>query len=243
MARLDGESIYRRIAVRMHADEKVLRLTKPQPCGLALWWNLLAGEQTSIIPGLFRIGEAAFAEQLGWDIEGFRQAFKEVEDQGLVKADWKSRLVWVPKAIKHNVPASPNVVLHWRDAWDLLPECDLKEKAKASLKAFLKAYSEPYAKAFDKVTEKKTPKPSGMSSGKASPNQEAGSSKQEEESSKLSTESNSQPPVDNFGLDGLTDADKAQVKRLLSQGRGVDAVELLAALREAQDKTRPEATG
>ena len=57
MPRLDGESIYRRIAVRMHADEKVQRLTKPPPYGRSLWWELLAGEQTDVVPGLFRIGE------------------------------------------------------------------------------------------------------------------------------------------------------------------------------------------
>lgn len=164
MARREGEGIYRRVAVRMHADEKVRRLTKPPPCGGALWWHLLAGEQTGIIPGLFKIGEAAFAEQLEWPLEGFRKAFEEVEAQGLVKADWKARLVWVPNAIRHNIPASPNVVIGWRDAWDLLPECELKNEAHEYISAFLKGYSEPYLKAFDKACPKQD--------GKASANQE-----------------------------------------------------------------------
>jgi hypothetical protein len=180
------------VSARIHADEKVRELSKPQPCGLALWHELIFGEQTGIVPGLFRIGEAAFAEQLGWPLKGFRDAWKEVADLGLAKADWTARLVWVPNAVKHNLPASPNVVLHWRNSWDLLPECSLKEEAKASMKAFLKAYSEPYAKAFEKASAKAftnaSANPSAESSPKASANQDqlAVSSNQEQEGDRSS---------------------------------------------------------
>jgi hypothetical protein len=175
MARREGEGIYRRIAIRMHGDEKVRKLSKPPPSGKGLWYELLIGEQTGIIPGLFKIGEAAFAEQLEWPIcadeskgisKGFREAFAEAVDQGMVRADWKVRLVFVPNAVAHNFPQSPNVILHWRVAWDLLPECELKLEAWQHIRALFKSEGEAWVKAFEKAC----PKPFE----KASPNQGSG---------------------------------------------------------------------
>lgn len=140
--------IYRKVMVRMWADAKVMALSRPQPCGQVLWIHLLAGEQTDVIPGLFKIGEAAFAEQLGWSLEGMRDAFREVMSYGLAKADWKARLVFVPKAINHNPPQSINVVKSWVSAWERLPECDLKVEAWHTLKAFLDGMPEAFGHAF-----------------------------------------------------------------------------------------------
>src|SRR5262249_32826522 len=121
----DALGIWRKIYIHMHADEKYCRLSRPEASGQALFWNLIAGEQTDIIPGLFKIGEAAFAEQLGWTLDGFRAAFAEVAREGMARADWQARLVFVPNAIKYNPPANPNVVISWKKAWGRLPECAL----------------------------------------------------------------------------------------------------------------------
>ena len=109
---------HRKIDLRMHGDEKYRRLTPCPPCGQALWWHLLAGRQTGIIPGLCVIGESAFAEQLRWPLKGFREAFREVFREGMAFADWTAHVVWVPNAIKYNQPANPNVVKSWAAAWD-----------------------------------------------------------------------------------------------------------------------------
>lgn len=138
----------------MWGDAKVMALSRPPPCGQVLWVHLLAGEQTDIIPGLFKIGEAAFAEQLGWDMEGFRKAFREVLSQRLVEADWKARVVFVPNAIRHNPPANPNVVTSWADAWDRIPECGLKLKAWGDLKAFIEGMSKGFQEAFERACRK-----------------------------------------------------------------------------------------
>jgi hypothetical protein len=167
--RLNGESIYRRVSLRMHADERVRKLSRPDPCGLALWHELIFGEQTGIIPGLYRIGEQAFAEQLGWSLKGFRSSWAEVEGAGLaVKADWGARLVWVQNAIRHDRPRNPNQILHWRDAWEQLPECNLKRDAEQFLEQFLQQLGEQFAEAFRKIRLN------------SRVNQEAGSSKQED---------------------------------------------------------------
>jgi hypothetical protein len=79
----------------------------------------------------------ALAEELDWSGEEFREAFGEVSGKGLVKADWKARVVWIPKAVKYNQPESPNVVKSWRYTWDEIPECALKAEAHNRLAAFL----------------------------------------------------------------------------------------------------------
>ena len=257
MARLEGESIYRKVAVRMHADEKVLRLSRPPPNGYSLWLELLCGPQTDVIPGLFRIGEAGLAEQLGWPLKGFRDAWQELIDASLpVKADWKSRLVWVRNALQHNMPASPNTVLSWKDCWrDRVPECSLKEEAKLHIAATLTDFSEAYAKAFEKVCAKPSPKPSGKAfdepkakttekpndnpSFKASANQEqlAVSSKQEDVvvAKVGSPEGRTAQPcesVHNSLPDWLKPEDRYEAQRLLETGDGIALTAFLAKCRK-----------
>jgi hypothetical protein len=146
-----ADEIYRRITVRMWGDAKFRELSPLPPSGQSLWMVLLTGEQTDIIPGLFRIGEAAFAEQLGWSLEAFRKAFQEVSAKGMVEADWQARLVWVPNAVKHNPPQNPKVIKHWKRPWSLLPECPTKDKAWQELKGLAEAFGKGWLEAFLEV--------------------------------------------------------------------------------------------
>ena len=139
---------YRKIDTRMWGDGRFRDLSSPDPSGKYLWVFLLTGPQTSNIPGLFRAGEMALAEELEWGPEGFRKAFTELLAKGLVKADWKARVVWIPNAIKYNAPDNPNVVKSWRTAWDEIPECALKAEAYERLKAFTEGLGEGFGKAF-----------------------------------------------------------------------------------------------
>lgn len=120
---------YSKVSRRMWADEKFRGLSRPQPCGQALWFWLLTGAATSSIPGLLAIGEQGAAEALGWSLTDFRSAFAEIEAAGMAEADWERRIVFLPRAIEHNKPASPNVVKSWVDAWYELPECALRDRA------------------------------------------------------------------------------------------------------------------
>ncbi len=62
------------------------------------------------------------------------------------------RLDWlVPKAIVHNRPDNPNVVLSWRANWDELPECALKDEAYRVLKPFVEQLGKGFAEAFAKA--------------------------------------------------------------------------------------------
>jgi hypothetical protein len=140
---------YGKISTRMWGDEWFRSLSAPQPNGQTLWVHLLTGPHTlHAIPGLFMIGEAAMAEALGWPLEGFREAFREVSAKGKAKADWKARVIWVPKALVYNAPESPNVVKSWSKFFIELPECGLKDEAFHSLAVFVEGLGEGFREAF-----------------------------------------------------------------------------------------------
>lgn len=174
-----GEGIYRRLSVRLWSDEKVRRLSALKPSGQALWLYLLTGPHTGPIPGVFVAGRAALSEALEWEIEDFDACLAELTAQGLVCFDRPSRLWFIPNAVKHNPPASPNVVRGWRNAWTLLPEGQMREEVGEALMLALEASSKPCAEALREVFGKASSKPSPD----PSPNQEAGIRKQETGSS------------------------------------------------------------
>lgn len=142
---------YRKIEVKMWSDRNFNDLSPMKPSGQSLWFFLLTGPHTGPIPGLFRAGKAAMAEELGWSVEAFDKAFEEVFEKGMAKADFKSKLMWLPNAIKHNKPESPNVVLSWGKEFDMLPECELKDEILQELKILIYKLGESFKKAFDKA--------------------------------------------------------------------------------------------
>lgn len=194
---------YRKIEVQMWGDKKFRSLSGLPPCGQGLWLYLLTNVNTSPIPGLFRAGRAAMAEELGWSIEAFDKAFQEVFRQGMVKADFDARVVWIPNAIKHNRPESPNVVISWSKEIDLIPECGLKDEAVITLYEYIqlidfeseKPEKRSYSKAFERAFGKALSKPFE----KAMPNQEQEQEQeqdQEQEENLLSGAEENPPQTD-----------------------------------------------
>jgi hypothetical protein len=171
-------SRYRKVEVKTYGDEKFRRLSPIPPCGQGLWLYLITGPHTISIPGLFRAGRAALAEELGWPQEAFDKAFAEVFEQGMAKADWSNRVVWIPNAVKHNKPASPNVITSWAAELELIPECDLKTEAMQGIAEALLSLNPAFSEAFAELHEPSKPrhkpsaKPSSKPSHKPSPNQE-----------------------------------------------------------------------
>lgn len=159
---------YRKIDVRVWNDGKFRSLSAPPPNAQTLWLYLLTNPDTTSIPGLFCAGEAALSEALRWPLAGFRKAFVELMEKGMVKASWQDRVVWIPNAIRYNPPESPNVVLAWAKAWDNVPECPLRAEALEHLRrfvqtlrpAFLKAFTEGFAEAFPEAFQEDSSQPS-----------------------------------------------------------------------------------
>lgn len=202
-------SRYRKIAVRTWSDEKFRSISKMPPSAQGLWFFLIAGPMTGPIPGLFRAGKSGMAEELDWPQEAFDEAFGEVLAKGMAKADFDARLVWLPKALEHNRPESPNVVRSWRTDLDLLPECGLKKEAIEAMRAFVGTLGTGFAAAFDEICPaeqgppKPSPKPSGKPKRKASPktmpNQEQEQEQEQEEEQSLSDDNDRSAGADLLG--------------------------------------------
>lgn len=121
----------------------------------------MLGAMRATIPGL--------AAEIGMATDAFRQAFEEVLAKAMAKHDEKASFLWLPNFVKYNRPESPNVIRAWPDAWDLLPECPLKETLAQQLRAFTEGLSEGFRQAFREAF------PKGM------PNQEQEHEQQQEE--------------------------------------------------------------
>ena len=175
-------SRYRKISVRLWGDERFRALSRLRPSAQALWLYLLTGPHTGPVPGLASVRLAGIAESLGWSLTATRRCWSEIVEAKMAEADWQAGLVWLPKAVAHNPPESPNVVRAWRTACAELPECALRATAIGHLRSWLReAFSEAFSEAFGEAFGEALPK------GRAhpSPNQEQ---EQEQEQEKA-------PPV------------------------------------------------
>lgn len=170
---------YRKVSTRIWADDRFLRLSKSQPSAQTLFLYLITGPHCTNLPGLFVAGEAMLAEALGWELKGFREAFGELFREGstggsgmvheypLAMADWDTRLIFLPRAIRHNAPENPNVVKGWKTTWAELPECQLKAFAHDVFASELRQIGAGHAAAFEASIER--PKGFGKGFGKGLP--------------------------------------------------------------------------
>ena len=134
-------SRYRNVSVGMWDSPDFLALSPPQPNAQTCWQHLITGKHTCSIPGLFSAGKASLAETPRWPLKAWDRCFAEVEARGMAVADWDARVVWLPRAIFHNPPSNPNVVVGWKKAWDEIPPCALRDRALRDLWAFLDEWS------------------------------------------------------------------------------------------------------
>jgi len=141
-------ALYSMVLRRTWNDAKFRALTAAPPNGQTLFLRLLTGPELTMIPGLYCAWEAGLAQALGWELSDFRSTLAQVCRQGLAKVDWKVGVVFVPKAIKHNPPANPNVVRSWSTHWDLIPDCDLKNEAHHTIKEALRNLGPTMASTF-----------------------------------------------------------------------------------------------
>ena len=200
---------YRNVDQRMWGDRKFLSLSAPTPNAQTLWVYLLTGPHVGPVPGLSCVGRAGLAEALGWDAGEFDLCFSELEAAGMARADWKARVLWLPNALRHNSPDSPNHVKGWALYLDSLPDSPLTDDALRDIAkhcaekgaAFSEALSKPSGKPYPKPYHKPSTKGSVDGSGSPTPSPiEAGEGEGKEEESKRSAEETSgadapAPPV------------------------------------------------
>jgi hypothetical protein len=147
-------SRYRKIDVRIWNDAKFQSLDDKGK--LAFFMLLTHPGMTPL--GAMRATPSGLAEELGWSVEDFREAFAKICGKGMAKHDERVHLVALPNFIKYNPPVSPNVVRAWESCLDMLPECDLKNEVIQTGKAFAEGMSKGFGKALPKAFREGAPK-------------------------------------------------------------------------------------
>ena len=141
---------YRKVDPRIWNDAKFCDLSDRAK----LVFLMLLTHPSMTALGAMRNTLAGLAEELRWDAEVFREAFREASQKGMVEHDAKACLIALPKFIKYNPPESPNVVKAWRSSADLLPECELKslviKRAEEYTKGLTKGFREGFREVFPK---------------------------------------------------------------------------------------------
>lgn len=155
-------SRYRKVDPRIWNDKRFCALGDT---GKLVFFMLLTHPNMTAL-GAMRATVAGLAEELGWPVEAFREAFVEVLREGMAEHDPKACMIALPNFIRYNLPESPNVVKAWVGSLDLLPECDLKnavlqrakEVTEGMQEGFTKAFVEAFAKAMPNQEQKQKPK-------------------------------------------------------------------------------------
>ena len=167
-------------------DARFLGLSAPEPNAQTLWLYLLTGPHQGPIPGLLRVGQGALADDLGWGHPEVGACLAELSGAGLVVFCPRPAMIWLPNALRHNPPQSPNVVRSWAAHAQELPECELRDDALLTMRdqlagPFLDAFDEVVLKAINrkasrkalaKPSRKASPKSSAKASPRALPNQD-----------------------------------------------------------------------
>jgi hypothetical protein len=162
-------SNYSKIDRQMWGDKKFRALSTPAPNAQTLWQYLLTGPHNRIVPGLFSVTVEELAIKLRWPLEATAACFGEIEALQMVRTDRVSQLMWLPNALRHNLPRSPNVVVGWHSWLSELPECPLKDEAVEFIRHTLAAVSQAYKRAISIALGEVPFGPSTNPSGKGQP--------------------------------------------------------------------------
>jgi len=138
---------YRKVDVRIWNDDKFLALTER---GKLVFLFLMTHPNMTML-GAMRATIPGLAAEISIPVKGFGKAFQEALSKGMVMADQKACLIWLPNFLKYNKPESPNVVKSWPEAFDLLPECELKNQVLIRSKGFVGGFTEAFQEAFATV--------------------------------------------------------------------------------------------
>jgi len=160
---------YRKVTTRMWNDGNFLALSAPKPSAQVLWFFLLTGPFSTPVPGVVVATLGGIADRLQWPAPATRRCWDEIAAREMATADWTRSLVWLPNALQHNKPESPNVAKSWRRYMDEhVPECLLRQAIERSIlaelarieknpKAFVEAFRKDFTEAFQEGHQRSFP--------------------------------------------------------------------------------------
>lgn len=138
------KTTYRKVDTRIWNDAKFNRLSDHGK--LAFLMMLTHPNMTAL--GAMRGTVEGLTAEMGWRSEGLREAFQEAFAEGMAEACPEGPLIALPNFLKYNRPESPNVIKAWAKAWEILPECWLKNVVAQRAEALSKDLSKGFRKAF-----------------------------------------------------------------------------------------------
>ncbi|MBI9078321.1 MAG: hypothetical protein JEY79_01115 [Pseudodesulfovibrio sp.] len=144
---------YRKVSPFIWNDGKFRHLSDNSK--LVFFFLLTHPHMTAL--GAMRANVAGLGAELGWLPKGFREAFLEATEKGMVRYDETASFVWLPKFLKHNPPESPNVVKAWAKSLELLPECDLFYSMLQHVQGYAEGLPEAFAKVLPEAFRKSMP--------------------------------------------------------------------------------------
>ena len=143
-------SHFRKVETRIWNDAKFTALSVEGK--LTFFFLLTHPSQTML--GAMRATVPGLAAELRMEPPVFTRAFHELLSNSLARYDEHACLVWLPNFLKYNIPESPNVVLAWPKALDLLPECQLKASLQEHATVYVRNLSPSFQEAFREVFRK-----------------------------------------------------------------------------------------
>lgn len=127
---------YRRFYVPLFADATFRALTPPQPNAQTLYQYLLLGPHVGRIPGVFTLTRGDLADRLDWSTASLDRYFEELTKVDFAVADWRNRVVYLPKALGFEPPSNVSQLRGFRGYWMELIDCALKTRAANEMRAY-----------------------------------------------------------------------------------------------------------
>lgn len=133
---------YRKIDIRIQND---LRIRSLSLFGRTAWYDVFTSERLNTF-GAMRVSLEGLSYDmviLKWEPKAFVKAIQESIEKDLIKFD-PAMLLWFPKFLKYNAPASNNVIKSWPNLLDNLPPCSLKNEIISYLVGWLQLPTTKY---------------------------------------------------------------------------------------------------
>lgn len=130
-------SQYRKVPVRVWTDATFRRLSQS---ARMVWLYLSTSPATSSFPGLLRCGVGTISDDTRLPPSKVRSALAELAAVDMVRYDADALVVWLPGAMRDNLPENKNVLAAWGKALEAITDCALKDEAVAKTYEYAKSH-------------------------------------------------------------------------------------------------------
>jgi hypothetical protein len=104
------------------------------PNGKVVWFHLITGSHANQgVPGLFRGTRESLRIETRMSAKAHTAAFNEVARRGMMERDEALGVIWLPQAVRWNLPASHSEIRAWAEGLNHLPYCKVVDRARTKV--------------------------------------------------------------------------------------------------------------